>query len=133
MFRFLYGMDYDFFVPFLKDVIPQLIHLDTLRICFQYIGHIFLRYPNWVTLFPPTPPTPISHHPTLNNQTYSGSYPPLSVLLVKLLFLHVIHLEYYNYCHQNFNQFFIFSGLCFVSSASFCIQNQDHNVLNDID
>lgn len=34
-FNSLYGMDFDSFVGFLKDEIPQLLRLDTLRICFQ--------------------------------------------------------------------------------------------------
>ena len=34
-FNSMYGMDYDSFITFLKDEIPQLNRLDTVRICFQ--------------------------------------------------------------------------------------------------
>ena len=31
-FSSLYGMDYDSFVPFLKDAVPQMMLFDTIRI-----------------------------------------------------------------------------------------------------
>ncbi|MCG8033322.1 MAG: hypothetical protein JAZ03_14240 [Candidatus Thiodiazotropha taylori] len=34
-FNSLYGMDFEAFMSFLKDEIPQLNRLDTLRVCFQ--------------------------------------------------------------------------------------------------
>ena len=34
-FSSLYGMDFDSFISFLKDEVPYLTRLDTLRICFQ--------------------------------------------------------------------------------------------------